>query len=192
MKRIIVLIIALIMSLSIIGCSSQKDDDKASVEDDAMNAQEEYSEHDFGAKSALEKEDFTIEEMLNYAIQDEYLARQEYEIIMEEFGEQKPFSNIIKAEETHIEMLKEIYEKYEYDIPEDNAIDYAVLPDSLEKAFDIGVQAEIDNIAMYEKFLESEMPDDIREVFIKLRDGSIKHLAAFERGVRGNGQGRQS
>ena len=83
--------------------------------------------------------------------------------------------------------LKEIYAEYDYDVPKDNAIDYTVLPESLEAAFDIGVQAEIDNIAMYEKFLEIKLPENIHEVFVELRDGSEKHLAAFERGVRGNG-----
>ncbi|MCK5129725.1 MAG: DUF2202 domain-containing protein, partial [Clostridiales bacterium] len=147
------------------------------------------TEYDFGAKSALEKENFSIEEMLRYAIEDEYFARQEYESILEKFGEQKPFSNIIKAEERHIELLKDIYTKYEYTIPEDTAIDHVVLPEDIKEALEIGVQAEIDNIAMYEKFLEQVLPDDIRDVFIELRDGSKKHLNAFKKGPRGNGNG---
>jgi len=193
MKRIIILILVMILAAAIAGCAS--DENNYTKEQEAQVTQEqkptedtESTEYDFGAKTALEKKEFTIEEMLEYAIQDEYLARQEYELIMDEYGEQKPFSNIIKAEENHIEMLKGIYAKYDYDIPEDNAIDYAVLPNSLEEAFDIGVQAEIDNIAMYELFLEAELPDDIRAVFIELRDGSKNHLAAFEKGVRGNGR----
>ena len=189
MKKVVIFIVIMILALALVGCLS---DNVSEADNENTEVTEETNEHDFGAKSALEKEEYTIEKMLEYAIQDEYLARQEYELIMEEYGEQKPFSNIIKAEETHIELLKEIYEAYGYDIPQDNSIDYAVLPESLEAAFDIGVQAEIDNIAMYEKFLESELPDDIREVFIELKDGSVNHLAAFEKGVRGNGQGQSN
>ncbi|GEM_PF-2338611 len=145
---------------------------------------------DFGAKSALLQGELTIEAMLRYAIEDEYLARQEYESIMAVFGEQNPFSNIIVAEERHIELLKEIYQTYGYDLPEDLAIDHVVIPESIVVALEVGVAAEIDNIAMYEKFLEQELPDDIRAVFVELRDGSISHLAAFERGERGNGSGK--
>ena len=37
--------------------------------------------------------------MLTYAIQDEYLAHAEYDYILKNFGDQRPASNIIKAEE---------------------------------------------------------------------------------------------
>ena len=186
MKRNIIIIVLMLALVFAAGCSAES----VQTADTQQSTQVTETEYDFGAKTALEKDDLTIEQMLSYAIQDEYLARQEYELIIEEYGEQRPFTNIIKAEESHIEWLTELYKEYGYDMPEDNAIDYAVLPDSLETAFDVGVQAEIDNIAMYEKFLESELPDDIRDVFTELRDASQNHLAAFERGVRGNGQGR--
>src|SRR6056297_1714817 len=64
----------------------------------------------YGALGAKQDEDYTLEEMLIYAIQDEYLARAEYELIMNEFGEQRPFSNIIRAEEYHIELLKPLFQ----------------------------------------------------------------------------------
>jgi len=57
---------------------------------------------DYGAKGALEQAgqlDLTLEEMLRYALQDEYLARAEYELIMKEYGTMRPFSNIMSAEE---------------------------------------------------------------------------------------------
>ncbi len=188
MKRNIIIILILALAVSAFaGCSAAKDTQAA---DTAVTTVQSDGEYDYGAKTALEKDELTIEQMLSYAIQDEYLARQEYELIMEEYGEQAPFSNIIKAEETHIELLKDIYNEYGYDMPKDTAIEYAVVPSSLEVAFDVGVQAEIDNIAMYEKFLESELHDDRRDVLIELRDASENHLAAFERGVRGGGQGR--
>jgi len=34
---------------------------------------------------------------------------------------------------------------------------------------------------MYEQFLDADLSDDVRAVFIELRDGSKNHLAAFER-----------
>jgi len=50
---------------------------------------------------------------------------------------------IIRAEETHIEMLKEIYAAYGYDIPLDSAIDHVVIPESTQEAMQMGVTAEI-------------------------------------------------
>ncbi len=146
----------------------------------------------FGSESAMETEDMTLENMLNYAIEDEYLARAEYELIMEEYDIERPFSNIKRAEERHIEILKPLFEEYGFEIPEDVASEYVIIPDSLEEIFEIGIQAEIDNIAMYEKFLETDLPEDVERVFIYLRDGSINHLEAFERGAERGPVGREA
>ncbi len=158
-----------------------------SIQEDSATLQEESTEG-YGAKGAMQSDGYTLEEMLSYAIQDEYLARQEYESIMDEYGAIRPFSNIIRAEETHIELLKELYEVYELSIPEDTSKDYVMVPENLADTYPIGVQAEIDNIAMYEIFLEQDLPDDVKEVFIELRDASKNHLVAFEKGPRNSGR----
>src|SRR6056297_1109015 len=145
---------------------------------------------DYGAEGAKQAEDYTLEDMLIYAIQDEYLARAEYELIMEEYGEQRPFSNIIEAEEYHIELLKPLFEKYNIEIPADTSEKHVVVPDSLETAFKTGVQAEIDNIGMYEKFLEKDLTDDVKNVFEKLMRGSENHLTAFEQGLERPNNGK--
>lgn len=197
-KTIIILVVGVLTVFALTGCLkvSQSTESESVAVEQAQETDEKINIDDtqevatgFGAQGAFASEEFSLEEMLRYAVQDEYLARQEYESIMEEYGEVRPFSNIIRAEETHIAILKELYETYDLDIPEDTAIDHAVVPDSLDIAFKIGVQAEIDNIAMYEKFLEQDLPDDVKEAFIELRDGSKNHLAAFERGPRGRGNG---
>ncbi len=203
MKRnIIIIVTALTLALlAFAGCAANGEimqDDKETADEtmaeditDSGNIQTEQTDG-FGAQAALEKDGFTIEEMLVYAIQDEYMARQEYESIMDEFGEQRPFSNIIDAEVTHTQWLKELFDKYGYDIPTDDAAKYVVLPASMEDALEAGVQAEINNIAMYEKFMKEDLPDDIMDVFTELRDASQNHLAAFEKGPRGSGNGSGS
>ena len=143
---------------------------------------------DYGASGASTKTNYTLEEMLTYAIQDEYLARAEYDKIMDVFGSQRPFSNIIKAENTHVDLLEPLFGAYKIDIPQDTADKLTVVPATLTEAFETGVQAEIDNIAMYNKFLSQELPDDVREVFTELRNASENHLKAFENGLsRNNG-----
>ncbi len=42
----------------------------------------------------------------------------------------------------------------------------------------------MENIAMYERFLKTNLPDDVREVFSRLLAGSKNHLDAFKRGGR--------
>ena len=62
-----------------------------------------------GAKAGLADKDLTLADMLTYALQDERIARTEYQVIVDTFGSSRPFSNIIKAEETHIEYLVELF-----------------------------------------------------------------------------------
>ncbi len=137
---------------------------------------------------------YSIEEMLTLAIKDEYLARQEYETILDQYGDIRPFTNIIQAEVNHIDMLEPLLEQYNVSIPKDTASDSVVLPATLEATYEVGVQAEVNNIAMYQWFLEEELPDDIRDVFQRLKNASYSHLEAFRRNLDGstsnNGQSR--
>jgi hypothetical protein len=134
---------------------------------------------DFGAKGAEGKSGLTIEQMLTYAIQDEYLARAEYELIIGEYGSIRPFTNIMAAEERHIEWVTELFNEYGYPLPKDTASEYVVLPEDLKSSFETGVQAEIDNIAMYESFLKQDLPADVRDLFERLMGASENHLRAF-------------
>ncbi len=136
-----------------------------------------------GAKAAKVNPDPSIEEMLNYAIQDEYLARAEYYEVMDRFGSVRPFSQIVKSEETHVRMLVPLFENYGFVVPEDTYASHVVVPDDLETALEIGVQAEIDNIAMYDSFLERELPADVRTAFERLKAASENHLRAFRNGL---------
>ena len=149
---------------------------------------------DTGALGASMDNDYSLEEMLVYAIEDEYLAQAEYDVIMDSYGVQKPFSNIVKAEATHISLLEPLFEEYNVSIPEKDWESLVVVPETLDAAYSIGVDAEEKNIAMYESFLKENLPDDVREVFEVLMKSSEKHLVAFQRqvdgvaGSRGNGK----
>jgi len=137
----------------------------------------------YGAQGAKSEQNLTLEKMLVYAIQDEYLAHAEYDYILNTYGNQKPFNNIKSAEEKHIESLSLLFRNYKIALPQDTAIDYIPHPESLEESLKAGVQAEIENIAMYEYFIKQQLPDDVRMVFVQLNDGSKGHLNAFERSL---------
>ena len=140
----------------------------------------------FGAKAAEITEEFTLEQMLKYAIEDERLAFAEYTFIMEEYNVTKPFSNIIEAEKVHEGYLLDLYKTYGYEVPSFVGSEHVILPNSLEEIYDIGVIAEIENIAMYDKFLTFDLNDDVRTVFEALRDGSLQHLDAFKKQAEKN------
>lgn len=139
-----------------------------------------------GAKGALEDNELTEKKMLTYAIQDEYLAKNEYLGIIEKFGNVRPFSNIVKSEEQHIALLLPLLEKYGASPVSENSLKEKVkVPSSLEVAAQIGVDAEIDNIAMYEKFLAQKgLPEDMRVAFEDLMRASENHLTAFRRQLK--------
>lgn len=133
-----------------------------------------------GAKSLADKAP-TLEQMLSFAIEDEYLARGEYQKIIETFGSRKPYSNIVKAEARHISWLEPLFKKYGFALPADKGMESAVLPASYIETFPVGVAAEVANIAMYEGFLKQDLPSDVKNVFVLLRDASKNHLAAFQK-----------
>ena len=144
----------------------------------------------FGAAALSEGKTYTVEEMLTYAIQDEYLAQAEYKVIMDAYGEQRPFINIMKAEGGHIELLLPLFTAYQITVPEDTALEHTVKPDSVHAAYEAGVTAEVNNIAMYEAFLKQEdLPDDVRAVFEALTRASGSHLRAFEQNADKPGMG---
>lgn len=133
----------------------------------------------YGNKGALADENLTEEDMLRYAIEDEYAARSEYAAVIEKFGEVNPFANIAVAEQNHIDALKILYGYRNMEVPADNSASHAVVPATLVEAKSIGAEAEVNNIAMYEKFLSQNLPDDMKRVFTSLKEASEQHLEAF-------------
>jgi hypothetical protein len=152
----------------------------------AASAFAESGTASWGAAAAKKDESLTIESMLRYAIEDEYLAHAEYEAIMDTFGSQRPFSNIIKAEETHIALLRDEYAARKLPVPVDKGAGHVIVPATLKEAFTAGVNAEIENIAMYDRFLAESILSKtenagVRDIFVRLRDASKSHLSAFQK-----------
>ena len=96
--------------------------------------------------------------------------------------------NVLKANT----YLEELYRNHGLSIPHVSADDHLVLPKSVNEAAQIAVQAEINNIAMYELFLKQDLPDDVRDVFSLLKNASENHLQAFQRQLSSaTGRGRE-
>lgn len=137
----------------------------------------------FGAKGALNAATLSFPQMLTYALQDEYLAQARYNNILGTFGYIPTFARIKEAELRHISALLPLFQRYQVPLPEDTSQSFVTTPQNIKAAYAAGVQGEIDNIGMYNRFLTFNIPNDARLVFTQLRDASLNHLAAFERGV---------
>ena len=146
-----------------------------------------------GSAAVTQGQTYTLEQMLTYAMQDEYAAQAEYNAIMAAYGQNAPFSNIVQAEATHITLLNTLLDTYKIPVPVNTAADSTVVPATLEEAYATGVTAENANIAMYAAFLaQTDLPDDVRATFTALQNASQSHLNAFTQNADKTGMGMRN
>lgn len=150
------------------------------VSEAVSEATSEMSKDTYGTTGALADDSYTLEEMLTYAIQDEYLAQAKYTAIAEANNNANPFSNIAEAEATHINELLPLFEMNGIEVPANDAFERVTLPDSLAASYEMGIEGETQNISMYKRFLEEVLPADVEAVFERLMAASEEHLQAFE------------
>ncbi|HOX41130.1 MAG TPA: hypothetical protein PK263_02970 [bacterium] len=118
------------------------------------------------------------------ALDDEYKAYSVYDAVIAKIGSVRPFSMIIRAEESHIASLKSILDKYGETIPANPYPGKVTVEDTLKENCQIGVDAEIANVALYKDQLLPEVAaySDITAVFNNLMNASNdKHLPSFEK-----------
>lgn len=189
----ILLILISVAFVAAVGFVFLRDSSSSDLVSDTDTAQEEpATAENCVSESCLEVNDLeyptgelepAVIKALDSAIDDEYKARATYEAVIEKFGSIRPFSMIIRAEEQHISSLKAIYDKYGLPVPEDPYSDVQIKATKAENC-SVGVQAEIDNAALYRDQLlpaVSAYPD-ITAVFTSLMNASQNnHLPAFQR-----------
>jgi hypothetical protein len=116
------------------------------------------------------------------ALDDEYKAWSTYGQVIRDFGEIRPFVNIIQAEQRHIDALLGLCTRYGIQAPPNRwpgkVARYAALQDACTQA----VQGEIENAALYDRVLRSTARQDLLEVYRALQSASTdRHLPAFRR-----------
>jgi hypothetical protein len=116
------------------------------------------------------------------ALDDEYQARATYAQVIADFGDVRPFSNIVDAEDRHARALITLFDRYGVPVPPDTWPDRAPRYGSLREACEAGVAAEVANAELYDELLAGTERADIREVYENLREASQeRHLPAFRR-----------
>lgn len=121
------------------------------------------------------------------ALDDEYKARATYRAVIAAFGPVLPFANIVKSEQRHIDALLPLFASRGWTPPADRWDGNVTAPESLSQACRIGVEAEIENAALYDRLFAMTDDPDVVAVFTRLRWASAeRHLPAFQRCVNGN------
>jgi hypothetical protein len=119
----------------------------------------------------------------------EYAARATYDAILKKFGDVQPYKSIIQAENRHIQALERQLRRYGIAIPKDKFAGKIEAPKTLKEAARQGVEAEIDNVKMFDKLLPKIREySSLTRVFTNLRRASKEaHLPAFQRALKNEG-----
>jgi len=126
--------------------------------------------------------DASEQQALADALDDEYKSHETYAQVIRDFGEVRPFINIVEAEARHIAALLALFDRYGTVPPENRWAGKAPRFKSVHEACMAGVQGEIENVALYDRLLASTRRADILDVFQSLRSASQdRHLPAFQR-----------
>lgn len=122
------------------------------------------------------------EKALALALDDEYKAKATYLKVLEDFGQVKPFSNIVQAEERHIQALIPFFQKYNIPVPANKYLGAVASYKTLKEACEAGVLAEEENVKLYDQIFAMTDDKDLVVVFENLRRASLeRHLPAFKR-----------
>jgi hypothetical protein len=167
--------LALVLMLLVAGCTT-------SGSNQGLNQQNSQHSNDYLDNLPSEEISGDEKEALIATLNDEFKAEATYQKVMDKFGEIRPFSNIINAEQRHSDSLIVLFNKYDLKIPENDWYEKVSEFDSIQEACQAGVEAEIENVGLYDEMFSKVDNQDIIQVFTSLRAASQeKHLPAFER-----------
>jgi hypothetical protein len=128
---------------------------------------------------------------LNETLDDEYKSYETYAQVIRDFGDVRPFINIVRAEQRHYSALLTLFEKYRIAPPENRWVGRAPRFPSVLDACAAAVQGELENVALYDRALQSTGRADLIAAYRALRSASQdRHLPAFRRCTRRGGGGR--
>ena len=131
-----------------------------------------------------------LHQVLKIALDDEFHAYEAYIGVIEKFGALTPFTNIVEAEQRHQKALIALFEAHDVPMIENRWVGVVQVPQSLEEAYVMGVNAEVANIQMYDTLLAytGNYPD-VQDVFYRLQAASYNnHLPAFQSHLNPNVQ----
>jgi hypothetical protein len=139
--------------------------------------------------------DSATEQNLLYMVEEEKLAHDVY-VALGEIYDARQFTTIPRAEVQHQESVRTLLERYQLDDPTVGMPPGEFVDDDLQALYDelvatgsvsladaaaVGVTIEMTDIADLTEAIDATDAEDVAQVLSSLRDGSQRHLAAFER-----------
>lgn len=116
------------------------------------------------------------------ALDDEYKARVTYEQVIADFGDVRPFTNIVEAEARHIQALLGLFQTYGASAPPNRWLGKVEQFKSIPEACTASIHGEIANVAIYDRVMKTTERPDILAIYSALRSASLdRHLPAFQR-----------
>lgn len=116
------------------------------------------------------------------ALADEREAEARYTAVTRALGAVMPFRQLERAERRHAWALEQLLAQHRAPVPPAPSAPSAVETKSRREECALGVQAEKENIALYDELMTSDLPADVQCVFSRLRAASReRHLPALER-----------
>jgi hypothetical protein len=118
---------------------------------------------------------------LQQAILEEYGALNLYQSVINQFGNVAPFSQIVRAEQQHVNILVRKATQYGVSVPANPGLTTPTSFATLSEAYQAGVTAEIADAALYDTLKPVVTHSDILQVFNNLQSASLNsHLPAFQ------------
>lgn len=120
-------------------------------------------------------------ELITDGLLDEYNAYNAYQLLINQFGAVRPFTNIQRAEAQHIAAWKVIFTRYGIAIPEQPALGQPASYQAVTDACKVAAELEQANIGLYDDMLAAFTAyPDITRVITELRSASLNsHLPAL-------------
>lgn len=121
-------------------------------------------------------------QVLTEAINEEYKARATYQAVIDKFGQVAPFTNILNAENTHVQQWAGQFERLGLAVPADPFAGKVAAPATVALACAAGVAAEKDDVALYDRLMKETTDQTLLTIMTQQRKVSQEnHLPAFER-----------
>lgn len=187
-KKIKSLIFFLIIlsACTLVSCSFNNSKQEPINKEDAVFTMVRMESTIWGAESARTDNNLTLEKMIKYAIQDEYLQRARYEYVEKEYSEENFLTTLMKEENIHVYRMLRLLSKHKIAVPGDRSNEFFFkFPKTLEDAFVLLIKSEKDSIAMYEKFLQqNQVTEEVKIVFTKQVEDSKRHLNILNEAIK--------
>lgn len=118
---------------------------------------------------------------LQEAILEEYGALNLYKSAIEQVGNVYPFSQIVRSEQQHVNVLVRQANKYGVNVPANPGLATQPIFTTLAQACQAGVNAEIADAALYDILMPVTTHTDLLQVYNNLQSASLNnHLPAFQ------------